>query len=268
MADESVAASRGEGEHEAESSPATILRQLHRWHTNRTRARENIQRAHRLIQLRRQLISEKQQELDTTKQRLQELRRQIHLKEVDQKAKEERIAELTRRLNECKTNREYALLLSERKAQEAAAGRLEDELLELLMREDELKGKLEELRRELEKVRQEVAEFEEQTERKVSEYEQRLEEAERELARVEALLPPTPRELRETYQRLVRSKGADAIATVEEREGLTFVCLGCYSTLPPQLGMRLHADEWVLCSSCGRLLYLEQQEQQAHPPVE
>lgn len=257
MADESVAASRGEGE-QAESSPASILRQLHRWHQNRARAEENIRRARRTAELRRQAINDKEQELESVRQQLNDLRRQVHLKEVDQKSKEERIAELTRRLNECKSNREYSLLLTERKAQEAAAARLEDELLELMEREDQLKARLDELKRELEQVQHEVAEFEAQTKEKIAQYERALTEAEAELARVEAQIPTQPADLRETYRRLVRQKGADAIATVEEREDLTFICLGCYSTLPPQIGMQLHAGEWVLCSSCGRLLYLDE----------
>ncbi len=257
MAEESVAASRGDSEPEADSSPAAVLRSLHRWHQKRARAAEKIRRAQRTCELRRQAITEKEQQLEQARQQLKELRRQIDLKEIDQKTKEQRIAELTRRLHECKTNREYALLLSERKAQEAAAGRLEDELLELMEREDQLKARLDELKRELEQVRQEVAQFEAETSEKIAQYEQALKQAEQELARVEQQIPKSPPELRETYQRLVRQKGADAIATVEEREDLTFVCLGCYSTLPPQIGMQLHAGEWVLCSSCGRLLYLD-----------
>ena len=69
-----------------------------------------------------------------------------------------------------------------------------------------------------------------------------------ELKRAEMALPD---DLRGVYDRIVKAKGEDAMAKVEED-----CCSGCYQQLPPNRLNDLLLSRSVFCPGCGRLLYL------------
>ena len=71
---------------------------------------------------------------------------------------------------------------------------------------------------------------------------------EAELRQAEVNLPP---DVRDAYQRVVKSKGSDAMAQVDGDS-----CSGCYSNITPNMQNALQLDRLVFCQSCGRLLYL------------
>jgi predicted nucleic acid-binding Zn-ribbon protein len=69
-----------------------------------------------------------------------------------------------------------------------------------------------------------------------------------ELKDVEASLPA---EIRPQYERLVATRGEDGMAAVMNR-----TCVACYTEITAQMYNDLLAARFVLCKSCGRLLYL------------
>jgi predicted nucleic acid-binding Zn-ribbon protein len=75
------------------------------------------------------------------------------------------------------------------------------------------------------------------------------------VTRLEAELKTTeaslPGEFREVYQRVVKSKGSDGMAKVEND-----CCGGCFQQVQPNRISQLVMEHAVLCTSCGRLLYL------------
>jgi predicted nucleic acid-binding Zn-ribbon protein len=75
----------------------------------------------------------------------------------------------------------------------------------------------------------------------------RLEE---ELLDAERVLPP---ELRQAYDRMVKVKGADAMAQVEGE-----TCGGCFQSITPNMFNDLLMSRVLFCKSCGRLLYLSE----------
>ena len=56
---------------------------------------------------------------------------------------------------------------------------------------------------------------------------------------------------RDIYQRVVKSKGSDGMAKVEND-----CCGGCFQQIQPNRLNQLVMEHAVLCTSCGRLLYL------------
>ena len=59
-----------------------------------------------------------------------------------------------------------------------------------------------------------------------------------------------PTESRESYRRMVRSKGADAMAQLDGES-----CGGCCQQLPPNAVAELSQGRVVPCRSCGRMVY-------------
>jgi predicted nucleic acid-binding Zn-ribbon protein len=76
-----------------------------------------------------------------------------------------------------------------------------------------------------------------------------------EVARVRTELETVERDLaddvRERYQRLVRSKGADGLAAIEGQ-----TCGGCFQQITGNMLSELMLGRTVVCRNCGRLLYM------------
>ena len=60
-----------------------------------------------------------------------------------------------------------------------------------------------------------------------------------------------PSEFKEFYDRLVRSRGADALSLVDGR-----FCSGCNRQIPLNRINALMLGRPITCQACGRLLYL------------
>jgi predicted nucleic acid-binding Zn-ribbon protein len=65
-----------------------------------------------------------------------------------------------------------------------------------------------------------------------------------------------PAELKPDYERMVKARGEDAMAPIEEN-----VCAGCYHNITPQMINELALSRIVFCKSCGRLLYTPEDSQ-------
>ncbi len=70
-------------------------------------------------------------------------------------------------------------------------------------------------------------------------------------SRVERGREELPADFRDAYQRIVKSKGSDAMAPIEGEN-----CGGCYQNITANMFNSLLMDKIVFCGNCGRLLYL------------
>jgi len=71
---------------------------------------------------------------------------------------------------------------------------------------------------------------------------------EAELSECESALPATTREL---YRRVVRQRGEDALAAVENE-----YCSGCHQHVPINVCAEIMLSHPMFCKACGRLLYM------------
>ncbi len=168
-------------------------------------------------------------------------------KQLQLRSMEVRIRDGETKLNAAKTNREYQLLGEQIAADKAAKSVLEDEILETLERVDQLKAAVPPVEAEvraaskaLDDLRQRVAGERGSLDAEVARVSADLQSAEKEL----------PTDLLDSYRRVVKSKGADAMAVLE---GVS--CGGCCQQLPPNTVAELTTGRVVSCRSCGRLLY-------------
>jgi uncharacterized protein len=67
------------------------------------------------------------------------------------------------------------------------------------------------------------------------------------LKQVEATLPD---DVKAHYDRLVAARGEASIAAVEGQ-----TCTACYTDVTSQMANDLRRGDFVLCKSCGRILY-------------
>jgi predicted nucleic acid-binding Zn-ribbon protein len=64
-----------------------------------------------------------------------------------------------------------------------------------------------------------------------------------------------PQGLREQYNRIVGSRDAEGLAAVRGGD-----CSACHTEIPRQTLSNLNQGQFVVCRSCGRILYLLEEE--------
>jgi uncharacterized protein len=235
----------------ASSAPnigTSVLRALHRLQRQLTDVRERLDRGPRHVRAAETHIQHCENQLTAIKAETKASRMATDHKQLHLKTSEDKVKDLRRKLNAATSNREYQLLLEQIAADEMANSVLADEILELMEKYDELQkcvvdaeAALAAAKRKAEEVRAEVAKVEPSLQADVA----RLEV---ELRQTEATLP---RDIRDLYNRIVRQKGEDALAIIENQ-----CCGGCNQQIPLNACNMVMLGQPVGCKTCGRLLYL------------
>jgi predicted nucleic acid-binding Zn-ribbon protein len=230
------------------STTADVLRQLHRIHQQLRDLRERKERGPKQVKAHQTNVTRLEQEVTQARNDAKAARVAADQKQLQLKTGESKIADLKRKLNEANSNREYQALLEQIAADDMAKSVLEDEILEALGKIDQLQAATGESEQRLTRAKEEMAKVEASVKEAANLIQGDLTRLETELGATERDLAP---ELREVYQRVIKSKGSDAMAQVEGD-----CCGGCYQQVQPNRINQLHLQHAVLCTSCGRLLYL------------
>ncbi len=227
---------------------AAALRELHRIHQQLSDLRERLDRGPKQIKARQANLAQTEEKLAKAQADAKAARVAADQKQLLLRTNEGKILDLRAKLNACGTNREYQALKDQIAADEMAGSVLADEILEALEKVDEFKktigvaeAQVAKSKEEAGKAQQAVREQEQSLKQDVARLEGQLKEAEQ-------ALPP---DFREAYHRVVRAKGADAMAQVEGD-----FCGGCHYQITANMVSELTMARAIFCKSCGRLLYL------------
>ncbi|MDA0818164.1 MAG: phospholipase [Planctomycetota bacterium] len=231
----------------ATTSVTNTLRTLHRHHQQLSDLHGRLEAGPRQVKACKLQLATAEASLAEILQRAKGLRMQADEKQLQLRSAEQKIVDLEGKRNACKTNREYQTLEEQIAADQMASRVLEDEILELLERADAAKA-------EAPAAEQLVSAARERLSGKEAVVSQEKSEIEGELTRVGASLAEAEGELaadvRSTYDRVVRGKGADGLAAVEGES-----CGGCFQKITGNMLSELILGRLVACRSCGRLLY-------------
>jgi predicted nucleic acid-binding Zn-ribbon protein len=192
-----------------------------------------------------------------------------HMKQVQVQASEHegemkridaRVDTLKEQMNNAQTNKEYKALLTEVNTYKADRSTSETAALEMMTKIDEMKKQIEEIDAQIverEKVKK-VAEGDRAA--KNAEIADRLNQLKSER---ETLISQVPPKIVAIYAELVRSKGDEAMAPVEELDARRheYTCGSCQMTVPVERVATLMTSsasaEIIRCASCGCVLYIE-----------
>ena len=193
-------------------------------------------------------LRELYEKVETEKRIIGELERERRRKERDLDAERERIKKHESRLYEVKTNKEYQALLKEIETAKDTTDKMEEEILILMER-------IEELRRDYQSSLEYLRSREKEIEMEKKRLEQELSSMDKTMKalqdRKSSLLREVPEQLKNTYVLLLERRGGMAVANVKDG-----VCLGCNINLPPQLFIEATKKEEILtCPNCSRILY-------------
>jgi predicted nucleic acid-binding Zn-ribbon protein len=124
---------------------------------------------------------------------------------------------------------------------------LEDEILEVLEKVDQLQQKVAKAEAEANQTAADIRKFAEEIESTAPQLRSQASEIDSSLREAEKILPESTMVM---YRRLVQAHGAGALATVEGRS-----CTACNEILSPNSIVEINMGKFIFCRSCGRLLY-------------
>jgi len=227
------------------------LRDLHRIHRQLRDLQDRLPRGPRLIQVRQASVTELERELEKAQAEVKQERIHADQQQLQLKSTEDKIVDFETKLNGAATNREYQALQDQIAADRMAGSVLQDEILECLEKIDELEKIVAQAQRNIDKGNEELAKTKNAVLDEQGHLKADVVRLQGDLKTAEAILPE---DLKDAYDRIVKSKGADALAPLEGE-----CCGGCYQTLTPNMQNLLQLSRPVFCKSCGRLLYLPEE---------
>jgi predicted nucleic acid-binding Zn-ribbon protein len=226
----------------------TVLRTLHRLHRQQSDLTERLDRGPKQIRAAEANVQHRETLLAQTKAEAKALRMAADNQQLQLRSNEEKVKDLRRKLNGATSNREYQALLEQIAADEMAKSVLEDEILEAMEKADAFHANIVEAEAILNAARQKADQVREEVTNQQEPLQADLARVQAELRETEATLPA---DIREMYARIVRQKGEDALAMVENQ-----YCGGCNQQIQLNMLNKVMLGQPVFCKTCGRLLYL------------
>jgi uncharacterized protein len=193
------------------------------------------------------------QKVEQEKGIMEELEKERKKKEKELDVEKEKIKKFESRLYEVKTNKEYQALLKEIETAKQSTDKIEEEIIALMEKVEELKNDFEKSSIFLKKREKEIEEERLRLEKEISSIDKTI--AGLKETR-DKLLVTVSGELRSTYTMLIEKRNGVAVVNVRND-----VCLGCFMNIPPQLYIEVTKNNrLILCPSCNRILFFVEDE--------
>jgi predicted nucleic acid-binding Zn-ribbon protein len=224
-----------------------VLRTLHRIHKQLTDLRDRRDRGPRQVHAHEVGVKQREEELNKVREELKSARKNIDQKQLQMKTNEQKIKDLGTKLNMAATNKEYQILKDQIAADTMANSVLEDEILEMMDQLDAFNPKIAEAEKVFKTTQEKLAAARADVERQAAAIQGDIDRLEGELVQCESDLPG---DVRQTYSRMARNRGEDALAEVVDG-----ACGGCYQQVPVNVQSNIRLSLPSFCRSCGRLLY-------------
>ena len=203
-------------------------------------------------------LAARDSERQTMHQRSLEQQAAMAQLELEAKTREAEISKLRESLNRCKTNKEYAAILTQINTGKADNSKLEDRILDMLNELENLKGQEEHIRSSIEQERQILKNATKIAEAFEQDSQAELEILERERAEASSAVPASTLSI---FDRVAERHDGEALARVIQShpKRQEFICDGCNMTVTLEQYVMLQAGTDIqLCHSCGRVLFLDE----------
>lgn len=189
------------------------------------------------------------------------LQRKISRTELDIKAREEKSAKHKSQMLSASTNKEYQALIRELSLEDVEKAKVEEQLLEEMIKIEEFSEREKEAAAAIEKAAAELLEVAAEVEASLRQVAAEESGIQQERDSIAAEL--TQGVLRQ-YERLFESRGGNAVMSVIYIAGMgrtegRYMCTGCNMSLTHQMvNLLIIGSEIVHCKSCGRILFMDE----------
>ena len=220
--------------------------------------RDRIESKRRVVQVRRRKTAAIQRQLTDAHQRIKDAQAEADRLELDRIARENDIGRLRETLNQVKTNKEYAAVLTELNTDKADMAKFEDAALAALTRVDDFKAEETTHTQSLEQQESRVAEVERTAQATEDQFGGQVTNLEAQ--RSEACLD-IPGDVLGIFERACEAHEGEAMAIVQQihPKRTEYICGGCNMSITLETVNSLQSRDTILpCQTCSRILYLDQ----------
>lgn len=237
------------------SERITVLRKLQSIDTKLRRLEgDKLYRSYD-VQKKQNQIHQKKEKLTKLGEETKAAQKNINMRELDLKSKEAEINKLRIQQNQVKTNKEYGAIKSEIAGKEADKSIIEEEILRFMDAHEEMNQRHKSFQKEIEIEESQLKELQKHVETDLKTIDAEIGDLKKKRAEYASLID---QEALQHYNRLVSHKDAMAVVNVVNK-----VCQGCFMSITPQtLNQLLSNRELTFCHSCGRILYLDTNDEE------
>ncbi|MGL4551146.1 MAG: zinc ribbon domain-containing protein [Gemmataceae bacterium] len=237
------------------AGPAPLFREVHRLRSYAHALKEQLDRLPRQLKAQHARRDAAQAALSASQDRVKHLKVEATTKEKTLKSKNDAVGRFEGQLASMQSKKEFDAKQLEIAFAKAECGKLEDEILQAMTDGEEEAKRTPELDKALAAVKADVAKFEADVAPRKELWQKELAAT---LAKLKEIEPGVPKANRAVFDKTVASMGHDGFAAVRER-----TCGGCQGELTQQARNELEDEQFVMCRSCGRILYLSAGERPA-----
>ena len=235
------------------STTTAGLKALHHLYLRLYDVNQKLERGPKRIQFKEQFASQQDDRLNSEKEQVTQLKKQVQQKNLDLSSNEAKILDLKGKLNSASSNKEFDIFKGQIEADTMANSVLEDEILELMDKIDAAEVEVQSWVRLKDAAHEDAKKSAQEFEAARNSLDGEIEECKLAINDAEQIIPENVKVL---FQRLVRSHGAGALALMEGK-----FCSACNVMIEPQLRVELNSERFVFCKSCGRLLYIDDSQE-------
>ncbi len=168
--------------------------------------------------------------------------------ELEQESNKEKMEKYDSQLSLIKTNKEYKALNNEIDGLKEKNSEIDDQILDLIDREEKIREVLKEKKQELEDAEAELNEKEDRLRKKIISVEKDIEATREKRNEIAKTLPTN---IVTRYASLIKNKNRKAVVFVNTNNG----CGGCGFSIRPQLLIDINRKDTIIsCESCGRMI--------------
>jgi len=224
---------------------------------NRLRAaKAKLARSRRTVIIQENQVRSLQNALEAKKEEVQLTKVQCDRLELELKTADAEIAKLRAALNNAKTNKEYAALLTQLNTTKADNAKVESQILELMKGIEADESECVQMRSQIEQQKQKLEQLRTDAEVSAKKYEAEIAQVQAEWNRAARTVPHGPLEI---FKRVAETYDGQAVVTIEQSEGkaATYTCGGCFMGITAEcVNLLMTKDDIIRCPNCTRILVL------------
>jgi predicted nucleic acid-binding Zn-ribbon protein len=224
---------------------------------NRLRAaKAKLARCRRSILIQENQVRSLQNALEAKKEETQLTKIQSDRLELELRSRDEEVSKLRSSLNNSKSNKEYAAILTQLNTTRADNSKIESQVLELMKAVEADEEESKKIRAQIDEQKQSLEEIRKKSETSAVEYEAEIAKIQTEW---NAVAKGIPKERLTVFNRVADTYDGEAVVKVEQQDDRsgTYSCGGCFMGITAEsVNLLMTRDEIIRCPNCTRILVL------------
>ena len=194
--------------------------------------------------------------LEAKKEEAQLTKIQCDRLELELRSRDEEVSKLRASLNNSKSNKEYAAILTQLNTTRADNSKIEAQILELMKAVESDDEECKKIRTQIEEQKQLLEEVRKKSETSAVDYEAEIAKIQIEW---DAVAKSIPRERLAIFSRVADTYDGEAVVRVEQQDDRSeaYSCGGCFMGITAEsVNLLMTRDEIIRCPNCTRILVL------------